>query len=122
MYEKAQQIHGGPLCLLHLRSIAPSQQNRPNGKIRMAKGFESHQCGKVVGDRTPCFYQGSINNDKISIVYISLRRYNKVKHYTFREIFKMNGITTKETAEKWGVTPRQVQLLCARGRWLSLPK
>lgn len=28
----------------------------------------------------------------------------------------MNGITTKETAEKWGVTPRQVQLLCARGR------
>lgn len=28
----------------------------------------------------------------------------------------MNGITTKEAAEKWGITPRQVQLLCARGR------
>lgn len=28
----------------------------------------------------------------------------------------MNGITTKETAEKWGITPRQVQLLCAKGR------
>lgn len=28
----------------------------------------------------------------------------------------MNGITAKETAVKWGVTPRQVQLLCARGR------
>ncbi len=28
----------------------------------------------------------------------------------------MNGITTKEAAAKWGVTPRQVQLLCAQGR------
>lgn len=28
----------------------------------------------------------------------------------------MNGMTTKEAAEKWGVTPRQVQLLCAQGR------
>lgn len=28
----------------------------------------------------------------------------------------MYGITTKEAAEKWGVTPRQVQLLCAKGR------
>lgn len=28
----------------------------------------------------------------------------------------MYGLTTKETAEKWGVTPRQVQLLCASGR------
>jgi hypothetical protein len=28
----------------------------------------------------------------------------------------MNGMTTKEAAEKWGVTPRQVQLLCAKGR------
>lgn len=28
----------------------------------------------------------------------------------------MNGITAKETAAKWGVTPRQVQLLCAKGR------
>ena len=28
----------------------------------------------------------------------------------------MNGITTKEVAEKWGITPRQVQLLCAKGR------
>lgn len=28
----------------------------------------------------------------------------------------MNGITTKEAAEKWGITPRQVQLLCARDR------
>jgi hypothetical protein len=26
------------------------------------------------------------------------------------------GLTTKETAEKWGITPRQVQLLCASGR------
>ena len=28
----------------------------------------------------------------------------------------MNGITTKEAAEKWGITPRQVQLLCAQSR------
>jgi len=28
----------------------------------------------------------------------------------------MNGMTTKEAAEKWSVTPRQVQLLCANGR------
>lgn len=28
----------------------------------------------------------------------------------------MNGITAKEAAEKWGITPRQVQLLCAKGR------
>lgn len=28
----------------------------------------------------------------------------------------MNGMTTKEAAVKWGVTPRQVQLLCAKGR------
>ena len=28
----------------------------------------------------------------------------------------MNGITTKEAAEQWGITPRQVQLLCAKGR------
>ena len=28
----------------------------------------------------------------------------------------MGGITTKEAAEKWGITPRQVQLLCAQGR------
>jgi predicted site-specific integrase-resolvase len=28
----------------------------------------------------------------------------------------MNGMTTKEAAQKWGVTPRQVQLLCAKGR------
>lgn len=28
----------------------------------------------------------------------------------------MNGITTKKAAVKWGVTPRQVQLLCAKGR------
>lgn len=25
-------------------------------------------------------------------------------------------MTTKEAAQKWGVTPRQVQLLCAKGR------
>jgi len=29
---------------------------------------------------------------------------------------EMNGITTKEAAERWGITPRQVQLLCAKGR------
>ena len=29
---------------------------------------------------------------------------------------KMNGITAKEAAVKWGITPRQVQLLCAKGR------
>lgn len=28
----------------------------------------------------------------------------------------MNGMTTKEVAEKWGITPRQIQLLCAQGR------
>lgn len=28
----------------------------------------------------------------------------------------MNGMTTKEAAEKWGITPRQVQLLCSKGR------
>lgn len=28
----------------------------------------------------------------------------------------MSGMTAKETAEKWGITPRQVQLLCAKGR------
>lgn len=28
----------------------------------------------------------------------------------------MTGMTSKETAEKWGITPRQVQLLCAKGR------
>lgn len=28
----------------------------------------------------------------------------------------MNGITAKEAAEKWGISSRQVQLLCAKGR------
>lgn len=28
----------------------------------------------------------------------------------------MYGMTTKETAEKWGISLRQVQLLCANGR------
>ena len=28
----------------------------------------------------------------------------------------MNGMTAAETAGKWGITPRQVQLLCAKGR------
>ena len=28
----------------------------------------------------------------------------------------MNGMTTAEAAEKWDITPRQVQLLCANGR------
>lgn len=28
----------------------------------------------------------------------------------------MNGMTAKEVAEKWNITPRQVQLLCAKGR------
>lgn len=28
----------------------------------------------------------------------------------------MNGMTAKEAAEKWGISPRQVQLLCAKGR------
>ena len=28
----------------------------------------------------------------------------------------MYGLTTKEIAEKWGITPRQVQFLCASGR------
>ena len=28
----------------------------------------------------------------------------------------MDGMTAKEAAIKWGVTPRQVQLLCFRGR------
>lgn len=28
----------------------------------------------------------------------------------------MNGLTVKEIAEKWGISPRQVQLLCAKGR------
>lgn len=30
--------------------------------------------------------------------------------------FIVKGMTTKEAAAKWGVTPRQVQLLCANGR------
>ncbi|NLA96559.1 MAG: helix-turn-helix domain-containing protein [Clostridiaceae bacterium] len=28
----------------------------------------------------------------------------------------MNGLTTKDAADQWGITPRQVQLLCAQGR------
>lgn len=28
----------------------------------------------------------------------------------------MDGMTTKDAADKWGITPRQVQLLCAQGR------
>ena len=28
----------------------------------------------------------------------------------------MDGMTTKDAAYRWGVTPRQVQLLCAQGR------
>ena len=28
----------------------------------------------------------------------------------------MNGMTTKETAAKWGITTRQVQLMCVKGR------
>ena len=28
----------------------------------------------------------------------------------------MNGITAKQAADKWNITPRQVQLLCASGR------
>jgi len=28
----------------------------------------------------------------------------------------MNGMTAKEAAEKWGITPRQVQLMCSNGR------
>ena len=28
----------------------------------------------------------------------------------------MNRMTAKEAAEKWGITPRQVQLLCSNGR------
>lgn len=28
----------------------------------------------------------------------------------------MDGMTAKEAAEKWNITPRQVQLLCAKGR------
>ena len=31
----------------------------------------------------------------------------------------MNGMTVKEVAKKWDVTPRQVQLLCANGRILG---
>lgn len=34
----------------------------------------------------------------------------------FTEVRTMNGITTKEAAEKWGITTRQAQLLCASGR------
>ena len=33
------------------------------------------------------------------------------------EVSNMNGfITVQEAAEKWGVTPRQVQILCKEGR------
>ncbi|MBP8641249.1 MAG: helix-turn-helix domain-containing protein [Oscillospiraceae bacterium] len=28
----------------------------------------------------------------------------------------MDGMTAKEAAEKWSISPRQVQLLCAKGR------
>lgn len=28
----------------------------------------------------------------------------------------MDGITTKEAAARWTITPRQIQLLCAQGR------
>ena len=28
----------------------------------------------------------------------------------------MNAMTTAEAAKQWGITPRQVQLLCAGGR------
>lgn len=28
----------------------------------------------------------------------------------------MNGMTAKEAAEKWGISSRQVQLLCAKRR------
>lgn len=31
----------------------------------------------------------------------------------------MNGMTTKEVAKKWSITPRQVQLLCSQGRILG---
>ena len=32
----------------------------------------------------------------------------------------MNQMTVKEAAAKWGITPRQVQLLCATGRKSSM--
>ncbi|NLF46392.1 MAG: helix-turn-helix domain-containing protein [Syntrophomonadaceae bacterium] len=28
----------------------------------------------------------------------------------------MDAMTTKDAADQWGITPRQVQLLCAQGR------
>lgn len=32
-------------------------------------------------------------------------------------VFSMNGyITVQEAAEKWGITPRQVQILCKNNR------
>jgi len=33
-----------------------------------------------------------------------------------REVYFMDWITTKEAAELWGVTTRQVQILCDRGK------
>lgn len=37
----------------------------------------------------------------------------------YKEILKMNGMTAKEAAAKWGITSRQVQLLCSQGRILG---
>lgn len=47
----------------------------------------------------------------------------KLRHYDIVKLlksfyegeFKTDGMTTREVAEKWRITPRQVQHLCARG-------
>jgi hypothetical protein len=50
------------------------------------------------------------------IVHTSRLRYNNEEIIFQYGDSKMKGITTKEAAEKWGITLRQVQLLCAKGR------
>ena len=54
---------------------------------------------------------------------LALFRLNEYNYISFQnpkyrfEVSQVNGyITVQETAEKWGVTPRQVQILCKENR------
>ena len=57
----------------------------------------------------------SANKNAVS-VYSRLRIAEKYLLFAIANRRKMNYITVKEAAEKWGVSPRRVQILCSQNR------
>ena len=115
--KQAKRIYARYYLGMRVSEIATAEgvdQSRVRDSIRrglkqLAKYFRIElQMGRKV---SKCFWHRALR-PICTLVFFEQRKYNK----SYWRKTMMDYMTLKEASEKWGVTPRQINYLCASGR------